>query len=109
MASEKIQNLNTDTFESVIADSSKPVLVDFWAPWCGPCKAIAPILDELAEELGEKVDICKVDVDNNAEIAGKFNIRAIPTLLIFKGGEVVDQVVGMTSKADLQSKLEAVA
>ncbi|WOO41645.1 thioredoxin [Rubellicoccus peritrichatus] len=109
MSSEKIQNLTSDSFDSVVADSSKPVLVDFWAPWCGPCKAIAPILEELAEEMDQKVDICKVDVDNNAEIAGKFNIRAIPTILIFKNGEVADQVVGMTSKGDLQSKLEALA
>lgn len=109
MASDKIKNLNSDSFDSVVADSTKPVLVDFWAPWCGPCKAIAPILEELAEEMDEKVDICKVDVDNNAEIAGRFNIRAIPTILIFKGGEVADQVVGMTSKSDLQSKLEAIA
>lgn len=109
MASDKIQNLNADNFDNAVNQSDKPVLVDFWAPWCGPCKAIAPILDELADELGDKVSICKVDVDNNSEIAGKFNIRAIPTLLIFKGGEVADQVVGMTSKADLQSKLEALA
>jgi len=109
MSSEKIQNLNNDTFDSAVAESSKPVLVDFWAPWCGPCKAIAPILEELADEMDDKVAICKVDVDDNAEIAGKFNIRAIPTILIFKGGEVADQVVGMTSKADLKSKLEAIS
>lgn len=109
MASDKIKNLNSDTFDAAIAESAKPVLVDFWAPWCGPCKAIAPILEELAEEMDGKVDICKVDVDDNAEIAGKFNIRAIPTILLFKGGEVADQVVGMTSKADLKSKLETMS
>ena len=109
MASDKIQNLNSDSFDSAVTEASKPVLVDFWAPWCGPCKAIAPILEELAEEMEDKVNICKVDVDDNAEIAGRYNIRAIPTILIFKDGEVADQVVGMTSKGDLQSKLEAVA
>ncbi len=107
MASEKIQNLDNDSFDAAVTEASVPVLVDFWAPWCGPCKAIAPILEELAEELDGKVNICKIDVDNNSELAGKFNIRAIPTILIFKGGEVVDQVVGMTSKADLTSKLQA--
>ncbi|MGE9294246.1 MAG: thioredoxin [Puniceicoccales bacterium] len=107
MASEKIQNLDNDSFDAAVSEASTPVLVDFWAPWCGPCKAIAPILDELAEELDGKVSICKVDVDSNGDLAGKFNVRAIPTILIFKGGEVVDQVVGMTSKADLSSKLQA--
>ncbi|QYY35544.1 thioredoxin [Ruficoccus sp. ZRK36] len=107
MASEKIQNLDNDSFDAAVSEASTPVLVDFWAPWCGPCKAIAPILDELADELDGKVSICKVDVDSNGDLAGKFNVRAIPTILIFKGGEVVDQVVGMTSKADLTSKLQA--
>ncbi len=107
MASEKIQNLDNDSFDSTVASAGTPVLVDFWAPWCGPCKAIAPILEELAEELDGKVTIGKVDVDSNSELASKFNIRAIPTLLIFKNGEVVDQIVGMTSKPDLTSKLEA--
>jgi thioredoxin 1 len=107
MASEKIQNLDNDSFDATVTEASTPVLVDFWAPWCGPCKAIAPILEELAEEMDGKVSICKVDVDSNSELAGKFNIRAIPTILLFKGGEVVDQVVGMTSKADLTSKIEA--
>lgn len=109
MASDKIKNLDSNTFEDAIKESGKPVLVDFWAPWCGPCKAIAPILDEIAEELGEKVSICKVDVDNNNEISAKFNIRAIPTMLVFKDGEVAETIVGMTNKADLTSKLEALA
>lgn len=107
MASENITNLDAQSFDSTIQESNKPVLVDFWAPWCGPCKAIAPILEELADEMGDSVSICKVDVDDNQEVAGKFNIRAIPTLLIFKGGNVVDQIVGMTSKEDLESKLKA--
>ncbi|MEM9227425.1 MAG: thioredoxin [Verrucomicrobiota bacterium] len=107
MASEKIQNLDNDSFDAAVTGTDTPVLVDFWAPWCGPCKAIAPILEELADEMDGKVSICKVDVDDNSELAGKFNIRAIPTMLLFKGGEVVDQIVGMTSKADLTTKLQA--
>jgi thioredoxin 1 len=75
------------------------------APWCGPCKAIAPILEELAAELGDAVKICKVNVDNNSEIAGKFEIRAIPTILVFKDGAVSDTIVGLTSKEDLKAKI----
>ena len=101
----EIKELNADSFESAIQEKSKPVVVDFWAPWCGPCKAIAPILEEIAEEQGDKLQICKVNVDNNSDIAGKFNIRAIPTLLIFKNGELDNQIVGMTSKEDLLAKL----
>ena len=107
MASDKIRNLDANTFNETINETGKPVLVDFWAPWCGPCKAIAPILEELAEELGDKALICKVDVDNNNEISAKFSIRAIPTILIFKDGKVAETIVGMTNKADLSSKLEA--
>jgi thioredoxin 1 len=103
----EIINVNTDSFEKVISTPGKPVLVDFWAPWCGPCKSIAPILEELQSEMGEKVQIAKVDVDNNGEIAGKYSIRAIPTLLLFKDGKVVDQVVGLTSKDVLKGKIEA--
>ncbi len=107
MASAHVHNLNTSNFESIVNNGSNPVLVDFWAPWCGPCKAIAPILDELAEEMSDKIKVGKVDVDENQEIAARFNIRAIPTLIVFKNGAVVDQIVGMTSKNDLKSKLNA--
>lgn len=103
--SDKITELDSSSFESAISDASVPVVVDFWAPWCGPCKAIAPILEELASELGDSVKICKVNVDNNSEIAGKFEIRAIPTILVFKAGEVADTIVGLTSKDDLKAKL----
>lgn len=102
--SENITELNSSNFEAAIS-ASVPVVVDFWAPWCGPCKAIAPILEELATELGDAVKICKVNVDSNSEIAGKFEIRAIPTILVFKGGAVSDTIVGLTSKDDLKAKI----
>ncbi len=103
--SDKITELDSSNFDSTVSGGSAPVVVDFWAPWCGPCKAIAPILEELAEELGDAVKICKVNVDNNSEVASKYEIRAIPTILIFKDGEVADTVVGLTSKDDLKAKL----
>lgn len=103
--SDKITELDSSNFETTISAGSAPIVVDFWAPWCGPCKAIAPILEELAEELGDAVKICKVNVDNNSDIAGKYEIRAIPTILIFKDGKVADTVVGLSSKEDLKAKL----
>ncbi len=103
--SDKITELDSSNFESTVTNGSVPVIVDFWAPWCGPCKAIAPILDELSIELGDSVKICKVNIDNNSEIASKYEIRAIPTILIFKDGAVADTVVGLTSKDDLKVKL----
>ena len=103
--SDKITELDSSNFDATVSAGSVPVVVDFWAPWCGPCKAIAPILEELAEEMGDAVKICKVNVDNNSEIAGKFEIRAIPTILIFKNGAVADTVVGLSSKEDLKAKI----
>jgi thioredoxin 1 len=103
--SDQITELDNSNFESTVTEGSIPVVVDFWAPWCGPCKAIAPILEEIAIELGESVKICKVNVDNNSEIASKYEIRAIPTILIFKDGAVTDTVVGLASKDDLKAKL----
>ena len=102
--SENITELDSSSFEAAI-NASVPVVIDFWAPWCGPCKAIAPILEELAAELGDTVKIYKVNVDNNSEIAGKFEIRSIPTILIFKDGAVSDTIVGLTSKEDLKAKI----
>lgn len=102
-----IITLSEQTFKDTISGSDVPVLVDFWAPWCGPCKAIAPILEELSTELDGKVQISKVNVDENGSIAAEYNIRAIPTLLLFKGGQLADQYVGMVGKDDLKAKLEA--
>jgi len=105
--SEKIAHLTNDTFKSAIASSTTPVLVDFWAPWCGPCKAIAPILEEISAELDGKLTIAKVNIDDNSEIGAEYGIRAIPTMLLFKGGQVVEQLVGMMPKAALKAKLAA--
>ena len=92
----------TDTsFESDVLQSDVPALVDFWAAWCGPCKMIAPLLDELADEYAGRIKICKVDVDSNPETAAKFNVRGIPTLLVFKNGSVEATKVGALSKAQL--------
>lgn len=105
--SDKITNLSNDTFKSTIAAATTPVLVDFWAPWCGPCKAIAPILEELAGELDGQLQICKVNVDEADTVAAEFGIRAIPTMLLFKGGAVVEQIVGILPKAALKAKVAA--
>lgn len=109
MASENVINLTEANFDQEIANASTPILVDFWATWCGPCKMIAPILDEIANEKGDAVKVAKVDVDQNQGIAARYGVRAIPTLLFIKDGEVKEQVVGMTSKKDLLAKLDALA
>lgn len=100
MASNKVNDVNDDNFESVIS-SDTPCLVDFWAPWCGPCKAIGPVVEALADEYAGKATIVKMNVDDNPETPGKFGIRAIPTLILFKSGEKVDQVTGAVGKAQL--------
>jgi thioredoxin 1 len=102
-------NLDESNFEREVTHSDKPVLVDFWAEWCGPCKLIAPLLDEIAREKADSVKIAKVNVDENQSLSSKYNIRAIPSLLFFKNGQLRDQVTGMTSKKDLLSRIEALA
>lgn len=97
----------TDSNFNEVVNSDKPVLVDFWAEWCGPCKMIAPVVDELASDYDGKAVVGKVDVDSNPEVAGKFGIRSIPTLLVFKNGEVVDKQVGAVNKSILSQKLDA--
>ncbi len=109
MASENVLNLTDANFDQEVANSAAPVLVDFWATWCGPCKMIAPIIDEIANEKAGTVKVGKVDVDQNQAISARYGIRAIPTLLLFKGGEVKEQIVGMVSKKDLLAKIEAIS
>ena len=105
--SEKIANLTAETFKSIVISSSTPVLVDFWAPWCGPCKAIAPILEELATEMDGKLKIAKVNIDENETVAAEYGVRAIPTMILFKGGQVAETLVGMMPKAALKAKIAA--
>jgi len=108
MAADNIVTLTDSNFDPEVIKSSTPVLVDFWAEWCGPCKMVAPILDELATEYNGKLKIGKVNIDEHQPLATQYGIRAIPTLLIFKQGQVVDQVVGLRSKKDFKSKLDRV-
>ena len=107
ISSPSVVHLDEGTFDQALRDSNVPVLVDFWATWCAPCGMIAPVLEEIAEEQAEAVRIVKVDADNNPELLNRFGIRNIPTLLFFKDGELKDRVVGLTSKADLISRLNA--
>lgn len=100
-------HLTDAVFNEEVVKSDKPVLIDFWAAWCGPCRMIAPIIEELADEYDGKAKICKLDVDNNQNTAMQFGIRSIPTLLIFKGGEVVDTIVGAVPKEQIVSKLNS--
>ncbi len=104
--SENIAQYDTDSFKAAIA-SAQPTLVDFWAPWCGPCKAIAPLLEELAVEVSGQAAIGKVNVDDNDTLAAEYGVRAIPTMLIFKSGKLVDTLVGMMPKDAIKTKLLA--
>ncbi len=103
--SDNVKEVSDAEFESIIS-SDTPCLVDFWAPWCGPCKAIGPVVDALAEEYAGKVSIVKMNVDDNPATPGKFGIRAIPTLILFKSGEKVDQVTGAVGKPQLIELIE---
>lgn len=102
-----IVNVTDETFEQEVLQAEGPVLVDFWAPWCGPCKMIAPLLEELSGDYDGKIKICKVDVDSNKEMPAKFNIRGIPTLTIFRGGSAESTKVGALSRVQLTEFIES--
>jgi thioredoxin 1 len=108
MAGENVKNLSDAEFDELVLKGDLPSLVDFWAPWCGPCKAIGPVIEELAGEYDGKVQITKMNVDDNPTTPGKYGIRAIPTLILFKGGEIVDQVTGAVGKTQLTAMLNKV-
>ena len=107
MSSDAIQHVTDDNFGAEVLQSEVPVLVDYWAEWCGPCKAIAPLLEELAKEYSGKLKIAKVNVDENQQLAKKYNIRAIPTLMLFKDGNVQASKLGMMSKPQLTAFLDS--
>jgi thioredoxin 1 len=109
MASPNIVALTEGNFAQEVLQSTTPVLVDFWAEWCGPCKMIGPILDELADEYDGRVKIAKVNIDEQQALAAEYGIRAIPTLLLFDKGQVADQIVGLKSKRDLKASFDRVA
>jgi thioredoxin 1 len=108
MASEAIVELNDSSFDTEVINSEKPVLVDFWAPWCGPCKALGPVIEEISNDFVDRVKVGKVNVDENPEISMKFGIRSIPTLIVFKNGEVQDQIIGAVPKSEIEKALEKV-
>ena len=105
MASDAIVEITDSNFEQLVMKSDKPVLIDFWAAWCGPCKALAPIVDEVAQSFSGKVTVGKMDVDKNAATPQRFGIRGIPTLLVFKGGRVQEQIVGYVARERIEQAL----
>ena len=102
----KVVEITDDNFETEVANSAIPVLVDFWAEWCGPCRMLAPTIEELADEYDGKIKIGKLDTDNNRDVAVKFGINAIPTVIIFNNGEIAKKIVGVSSKKDLKAVLD---
>ncbi|MCA1562715.1 MAG: thioredoxin [Acidobacteria bacterium] len=106
MASEKVETLTDANFDQSVIKSAKPVLVDFWAEWCGPCRRLAPTVDELATDYDGRLTVGKLNVDENPAVAMRFSIRGIPTLLLFKGGQIVEQIVGLADKDSLKKLID---
>ena len=109
MASPNVINLTDSNFDAEVSNASLPVLVDFWAPWCGPCIQLGPVIDEIATERAGKAIVAKVNVDESPALAGKFRVNSIPALLFFKGGQPVGQLVGRQPKAEILAKLDGIA
>lgn len=105
--SDHVKEVTDQNFEQEVLKSDKPVLVDFWAAWCAPCRMLAPTVDQVAAEFADRAKVVKLNVDDNAEISARYNIKGIPTLLLFKNGEVKDQIVGATSKDNIAKMIEA--
>jgi thioredoxin 1 len=105
---DNVNEVDDGSFDSEVLQAEKPVLVDFWAPWCGPCKAIGPVIEELAKTFGDQIKFLKCNVDDNPVTPGKFGIKAIPTLIFFKDGNVADQITGMVAKAKLEEAINNV-
>ena len=106
--SEDIISVNQQSFKSTVVDSQKPVLVDFWAEWCGPCRMVAPVIEELAREYKDKAGFAKVNVDENSQLASQYGVMSIPTIIIFKNGQPEEQVIGYKPKKELQKMLDNV-
>ncbi len=106
MAGDKIINLTKTNFEQEIAGSDKPMLVDFWASWCGPCRAVAPVMEQLSEEYDGKAKIAKVNVDEEGELAAKFRVMSIPTVILFKNGQLVEKIIGARAKEEFSKMLD---